>query len=83
MLRRPPAMPARNGRLGLALFGLYLLLYAGFVVLVAFGGDAMEATPVPGINVAVLYGFGLITAAIVLALLYGAAARPSAPEGGG
>lgn len=76
-------MPARNGRLGLVLFVLYLLLYAGFVLLVAFGGDAMEATPVRGVNVAVLYGFSLITAAIVLALLYGVAGRSGTPEGGG
>lgn len=76
-------MPARNGRLGLVLFALYLLLYAGFVLLVAFGGDVMQATPVRGINVAVLYGFGLIAAAVVLALLYGAAGRSGRPEGGG
>ena len=31
----------------------------------------MEWTPVAGINLAILYGFGLIVAALVLALLYG------------
>ena len=31
----------------------------------------MEATPFAGVNLAILFGFGLIIAALVLALLYG------------
>lgn len=58
-------------RLGLVFFALYLLLYAGFVLLNAFYPSAMEATPWAGINVAILYGCGLIVAAVVLALIYG------------
>ena len=64
-------MVPRTSRLGLTLFGVYLLLYGGFVLLNTFVPAAMEATPWAGINVAVLYGFGLIVAAIVLALIYG------------
>lgn len=64
-------MEKRNARLGLILFGVYLLLYGGFVFLNAFSPQTMEMTPLPGINLAILYGFGLIVAAIVLALLYG------------
>jgi uncharacterized membrane protein (DUF485 family) len=65
-------------RLGLFLFGLYLALYAGFVLLAAFAPQAMEATPLAGVNLAIWYGFGLIVAALVLALIYGWARRPSA-----
>ncbi|NOZ40766.1 MAG: DUF485 domain-containing protein, partial [Planctomycetes bacterium] len=36
-----------------------------------FSPTTMEATPIEGINVAILYGFGLIVAAFVMALLYG------------
>ncbi len=53
------------------LFLLYLLLYGGFVLLNTFSPTTMEATPIEGINVAILYGFGLIVSAFVLALLYG------------
>jgi uncharacterized membrane protein (DUF485 family) len=64
-------MQARNATIGFILFGIYLLLYGGFVLLNAFSPATMETTPLAGINLAVLYGFGLIIAAFVLALLYG------------
>jgi uncharacterized membrane protein (DUF485 family) len=65
-----------NARLGLALFVVYLLLYGGFVALAAFAPEWMERTPLAGVNLAVWYGFGLIVAALVLALIYGWACRP-------
>ena len=58
-------------RLGLFLFAVYLVLYGGFVLLAAFSPETMEATPLAGVNLAIWYGFGLIVAAIVLALIYG------------
>ncbi len=64
-------MLPKSSRLGLVLFAIYLVLYSGFVLLNTFAPRMMEATPWAGINVAVLYGFGLIVAAIVLALIYG------------
>lgn len=65
-------MESKNARLGLQLFGVYLMLYGGFVLLNAFAPQTMEITPVGGINLAILYGFGLIIAALILALIYGA-----------
>jgi len=73
-------MQSRNSRAGLVLFGLYLLLYGGFVFLNAFAPDAMEITPAAGINLAVWYGFGLIIAAFVMALIYGAICRVPLPD---
>jgi len=64
-------MNSRNSRIGLILFFLYLLFYGGFVLINTFSPTTMEATPIAGINVAILYGFGLIVFAFVLALLYG------------
>jgi uncharacterized membrane protein (DUF485 family) len=64
-------MDQHVSRLGLVLFTVYLLLYGGFMLLNAFAPDLMEATPLAGVNLAVLYGFGLIIAAIVLAVIYG------------
>ncbi len=64
-------METRNARVGFVLFVVYLLLYGGFVFLNAFAADVMEWTPIAGVNLAILYGFGLIIAALLLALLYG------------
>ena len=64
-------MESQHSRLGLGLFILYLLLYSGFVLLNTFSPETMETTPVAGVNVAILYGSGLILAALVLALIYG------------
>ena len=73
-------MDIRHSRLGLILFFLYLLLYGGFVLLNTFSPETMELTPVAGVNVAILYGIGLIFAALVLALIYGIFSRPSEDE---
>ena len=65
-----PAISARNSRYGLWLFGLYLILYGGFMGLAAFAPQLMAKAPFGGVNLAILYGFGLIVAALVLALVY-------------
>ena len=64
-------MQSRNARIGMVLFGIYLLLYGGFVFINAFAPHVMETMPIPGVNLAILYGFGLIVAALVLAVIYG------------
>lgn len=64
-------MNARNSRNGLILFAVYLLFYGGFVFINAFDPASMEETPVAGLNLAVLYGFGLIIGAVVLSAVYG------------
>lgn len=65
-----PEISARNSRYGLWLFGVYLALYAGFMGLSAFEPQLMSKTPFGGVNLAILYGFGLIVAALVLAAIY-------------
>jgi uncharacterized membrane protein (DUF485 family) len=59
-----------NTRRGLLLFTIYLVLYAGFLILNAFFPEAMDTLVLPDINLAVVYGLGLIVAAFVLALVY-------------
>ena len=73
-------MDTRNARIGLVLFAVYLLLYGSFVFLSAFATDVMETTPVAGVNLAILYGFGLIIAALLLALAYGFLCKPTDDE---
>lgn len=68
-------MQSRDSKIGLVLFAIYLVLYGGFVLLNAFAPETMEITPISGVNLAILYGFGLIVAALVLALIYGLLCR--------
>ncbi len=67
----PSPVPGRgwNARLGLVLFAIYCVLYAGFMGLTAFCFETL-AKPVAGVNWAILYGMGLIVAALVLAVVY-------------
>jgi uncharacterized membrane protein (DUF485 family) len=64
------AAEARNARIGLRLFWLYVALYAGFMWLTAFRYQLLGRPALGGLNVAVVYGFGLILGAFVLAMLY-------------
>jgi uncharacterized membrane protein (DUF485 family) len=65
----------RISRIGLSLFAVYLVLYGGFVLLAAFSPQWMEVTPFAGVNLAIWYGFALIVAAFILAVVYGWASR--------
>lgn len=68
----PPTQPhpPRAGRVGLVLFAVYVLFYAGFMGLSAFAPDLMSSRPLGGVNLAIDYGMGLIIGAFVLALIY-------------
>lgn len=72
-----PAAPTPASRLGLSLFAIYTLLYLGFVLLNAFATDTMDIVVVAGLNLAIVYGFGLILAAIAMSFVYGFALRGS------
>jgi uncharacterized membrane protein (DUF485 family) len=66
-----PQTARRNAHYGMMLFVIYLAVYSGFVLLNAFRPDLMERTPLAGVNLAVIYGLGLIIGAFVLSLIYG------------
>ena len=68
--RPPPTAWAYNARVGLILFAVYLAVYAGFIYLSAFARDVMARPSVGGVNLATVYGFGLILGAFVLAVVY-------------
>lgn len=58
-------------RLGVVMFIIYCLVYAGFVLTsVVAEGRAMQVIVFAGLNLAVVYGFGLIVLALVMALFY-------------
>ncbi len=76
-----PEMISRNVRYGLVLFSIYLVIYAGFVLLAAFAPRSMAATPLGGVNLAILYGMGLIFGAFALAAIYMYLCRPTNGNG--
>jgi uncharacterized membrane protein (DUF485 family) len=55
---------------GLRLFFLYLLIYAVFVVLNTAFPAMMESVVFLGLNLAIVYGFGLIFVALLFGLIY-------------
>jgi len=75
-------MQRRNARLGLVLFFVYLVFYGSFVLINAFAPSIMARTPWAGVNLAIWYGFALIVAAFVLALLYGVLCREETRSAG-
>ena len=66
-----PSSRARNSKFGLILFSVYSIFYLGFVLVNAFASSWVEWVPFLGLNLAILWGFGLIALALVLALVYG------------
>jgi uncharacterized membrane protein (DUF485 family) len=66
----PQHISARNARIGLVLFCAYFVFYGLFVAINTFRPELMDAVPAAGLNLAVWYGFALILAAFILALVY-------------
>lgn len=60
----------RNARLGLLLFFVYAAVYAGFVAVCTFKYDWMGTIVFAGLNLAIVYGMGLIGLAVVMAVVY-------------
>ena len=56
--------------LGIKLFIVYALVYAGFVAINTFKPKLMDTPVMLGQNLAVVYGMGLIVLAIVMGLVY-------------
>ena len=59
-----------KSRSGLLLFAIYVALYAGFIFLAVFRTEALAEPVLAGVNLATVYGLGLILAALVLAVAY-------------
>lgn len=74
-----PDISSRNARYGIVLFLAYLVLYGGFMLLNAYRPQLMSKTPFGGVNLAILYGMGLILGAFVLAAIYMVLCRPRRP----
>ena len=62
----------KKTKLGVLLFIVYSIVYAGFVTIGVTNYELMGKIVLGGQNLAVVYGFGLIVFAIVLGLVYNA-----------
>ncbi|MBE0596335.1 MAG: DUF485 domain-containing protein [Desulfuromonadales bacterium] len=60
---------AYKTRIGLWMFAVYTLIYAGFIAINTIKPSLLELT-FGGLNLAVIYGIGLIVFAFVLATVY-------------
>lgn len=56
-------------RVGLWMFLFYSIIYGIFVAINVFSPTTMEKT-IGGLNLAILYGFGLIVLALIQAVIY-------------
>lgn len=76
MLHEPAAKqehdPASDWKanLGVKMFSIYALVYVGFVGIAVFATEKLKVTVFAGVNLAVVYGMGLIVFAIVLGMIY-------------
>lgn len=78
MLHEPAAVVEKNPagpyktQLGIWMFILYSLFYAGFVAINLLSPKSMAGEVFAGLNLATVYGFALIIVALIEALIYNA-----------
>ncbi len=65
-----PEVQAINTRNATLLFLVYLAMYAGFMGLASYAPKSMGVKVLAGVNLAIVYGMGLIIAAVALAMVY-------------
>jgi uncharacterized membrane protein (DUF485 family) len=61
---------AYKAKLGVYLFVFYTLVYAGFIVINVVNPKLMGVIVFAGLNLACIYGFGLIVLAIIMGIIY-------------
>lgn len=60
----------QKSKLGVRLFFIYLICYAGFVALGVFNYELLSTTVFSGLNLAIVYGIGLILFAVIMGIIY-------------
>ena len=76
MLHEPAAELGKDNsipkktRLGVRLFFIYFIIYFGFVFIGTLYPKILGMEAIGGLNLAIVYGMGLIVLAIVMGLIY-------------
>jgi uncharacterized membrane protein (DUF485 family) len=68
-LGKDNASPIKS-KIGVILFIVYFIVYSGFVAISVFSLKTMGKIVFAGVNLAVVYGFGLIILAIIMGIIY-------------
>jgi len=68
-------------RVGIWMFVLYAIIYAGFILINTINPDLM-GSDIGSLNLAIIYGFGLIIFAVLLAFIYNAICTAAEEEFG-
>jgi hypothetical protein len=74
-----PAAPYK-ARLGIRMFAVYAVFYAGFVAINLLSPLTMATVVIAGLNLATVYGMALIFLAVIQALIYHAMCRRKEDE---
>ena len=64
------SLTKRKSTLGIRLFFIYLICYAGFVLIGVFQYELLAVPMLGGLNLALAYGIGLIIFAVILGVIY-------------
>ncbi len=67
---RDESVERHNARVGMVLFIAYLAVYAAYMVVNVLVPEWMDVVPFWGLNLAVLWGMGLIVGALILSIIY-------------
>lgn len=60
----------KKTKLGIWMFIFYSLVYAGFITIGVFYYELMSKVVFAGLNLAIVYGFGLIILAVLMGIVY-------------
>jgi len=60
----------KKSRLGVLFFFIYFFFYGGFVTIGVINYELLAIETIGGLNLATLYGIGLIVFAVLLGILY-------------
>ncbi|MDO9153798.1 MAG: DUF485 domain-containing protein [Paludibacter sp.] len=66
----PDNASEKKAKLGVIMFFIYTIVYAGFVFIGLSKPELMGLKSLGGLNIAILYGFGLIALAIIMGFIY-------------
>ncbi len=67
---RDEAVERHNAKVGMILFVAYLAVYSAYMIVNVLAPSWMDIVPFWGLNLAVIWGMGLIIGALVLSIVY-------------